>query len=145
MRRLIVSTLFLSTVLLHGQTSTQGQSGTLEARNNTVNSMATDADIAPHAHRVTTGVIFPKLISGPKMNVSTTDFPTRDLALQRAIVSLRVDENGTPQNVRLVKSVNQTVDARVLAVVREYHYVPGSLDERNVPVDLNLIFNFQTK
>ena len=47
MRRIIVSTLFLSTVLLHGQSSTNGQSATLEARNNSVSTLSTDADVAP--------------------------------------------------------------------------------------------------
>jgi TonB family protein len=145
MRRIIVSSLFLSTVLLHGQTSTSAQSATLEARNNADNSLATDAAIPSRTRPVSTGVTFPKLISGPKMSVSTTDFPTRDLAAQQAVVSLRVDENGTPQNVHLVKSVNQAVDARVLSAVRGYRFVPGSLDERNVPVDVNLVFNFQEK
>jgi TonB family protein len=145
MRRILVSSLFLSTVLLHGQTSTSAQSATLEARNSAVNSLATDAAIPTHTRPVSTGVVFPKLISGPKMSVSTTDFPTRDLAAQQAIVSVRVDENGTPQNVRLLKSVNQAIDARVLSAVRAYRFVPGSLDERNVAVDVNLIFNFQEK
>ena len=49
------------------------------------------------------------------------------------------------RDVHLVKSVNQTVDARILAAVREYHFVTGSLDERTVPVDVNLVFNFQEK
>ena len=145
MRRIILSSLFLSTVLLHGQTSTSAQSATLEARNNTVNSLPTDSDVPSHARPVSTGVTFPKFISGPKMSVSTTDFPTRDLAAQQAIVALRVDENGNPQNVHLVKSANQAVDARILSAVREYRFVPGSLDERNVPVDVNLVFTFQEK
>jgi TonB family protein len=145
MRSIIVSTLFLSTVLLHGQTGTSAQSATLEARNNSVNSLSTDADLSSHSRRVSTGVVFPKLISGPKTSVSTTDFPTRDLAAQHAVVSVRVDENGNPQNVHLVKSVNQAVDARILAAVREYRFVPGSLDERTVPVDVNLVFNFEQK
>jgi len=145
MRRIIVSTLFLSTVLLHGQTSTNGQSATLEARNSSVNTLSagTDADIPAHARRISSGVTFPKLISGPKVIVATTDFPTGNVAAHQAIVGFRVDENGTPQNVHLVKSVNQTVDARVLAAVREYHFVPGMLDERTVPIDVNLVVNFQ--
>lgn len=145
MRSIIVSTLFLSTVLLHGQSSTTAQSATLEARNSSVNTLSasTDADITPHARRITTGVTFPKLISGPKVTVSTSDFPTANVAAHQAIVGFRVDENGAPQNVHLVKSVNQTVDARVLAAVRAYRFVPGSLDDRNVPIDVNLVVNFE--
>jgi TonB family protein len=147
MRSILVSTLFLSTVLLHGQTSTNGQSATLEARNTTANTLSsdTDAGIAPQARRVSTGVVYPKLISGPKVNVSTTDFATPNLSTQQAIVSFRVDENGIPQNVHLVKSVNQAVDSRVLAAVREYHFVPGMLDDRTVPVDVNLVMNFEQR
>src|SRR5579863_6489272 len=109
MRSILVSTLFLSTVLLHGQTSTNGQSATLEARNTTANTLSadTDAGLAPQARRVSTGVVYPKLISGPKVTVSTTDFATPNLSTQQAIVNFRVDENGVPQNVHLVKSVNQ--------------------------------------
>jgi TonB family protein len=143
MRRILVSTLFLSTVLLHGQTSTPAQSATLEARNNTATTLTSDGDLAPQTRRVSTGVTFPKLISGPKVYVSTTDFPTTNVSSHQAIVSFRVDENGNPQKVRLLKSVNQTVDSRVLAAVREYHFVPGSLDDRTVPVDVNLVVNFQ--
>ncbi len=146
MRSIFVSTLFLSTVLLHGQTSTPGQSATLEARNNATNALsATDADLVPLARRISTGVTFPKLISGPKVSVSSSDFFTRDLSSQQAVVGFRVDENGTPQNVHLLKSVNQTVDARVLAAVRGYRFAPATLDDRTVPVDMNLVVNFQDK
>lgn len=145
MRRTLVSTLFLSTVLLHGQTSTSAQSATLEARNATANALSSDAGVALNPRRTSTGVTFPKLISGPKVFVSTTDFPTRDVAAHQSIVSFRVDENGNPQNVHLVKSVNQTVDSRVLAAVSAYRFVPGSLDDRSVPIDVNLVVKFQEK
>jgi TonB family protein len=151
MRRIILSTLFLSTALVQAQTSTKGQDLTLEARNNSSNGVssavaaATDAALPVTARRVSTGVIFPKLISGPTVTVSAADFATRDLGAQHMIVSFRVDENGQPQNVHLVRSVNQSVDARVLAAVRQYHFEPGTLDDLKVPVDVNLLVNFQQK
>ena len=77
--------------------------------------------------------------------VSTTDFPTQDLTTQHLLVSFRVDEKGTPQNVHLLKSVNQAVDQRVLEAVRQYHFVPGTLDDQNVAVDVNLIVNFEKR
>jgi TonB family protein len=77
--------------------------------------------------------------------VSAADFPTNDLAAQHMVVSLRVDQNGAPQNVHLVKSVNQTVDERVMAAVRQYRFVPATLDDQIVPVDVNLVINFQEK
>jgi hypothetical protein len=41
--------------------------------------------------------------------------------------------------------VNQTVDERVMAAVRQYRFVPGTLDDQSVPVDVNLVINFQEK
>jgi TonB family protein len=153
MRRILTSTLFLSTVLLHAQTATKGQSVTLEARNEAASALsaspssqpATDPAAIPSERRISTGVTWPKLISEPTLSVSTADFPTHDPAAQHMMVSFRVDEKGVPQNVRLLKSVNQSVDERVLEAVRQYRFVPGTLDDQNVAVDVNLIVNFQEK
>jgi hypothetical protein len=35
------------------------------------------------------------------------------------------------------------VDERVLSAVRQYRFVPGTLDDQNVPVDVNLVINFK--
>ena len=148
MRRVIVSTLLLSSVLLHAQTGTKGQSVTLVAHNDAasaVTASATDVNSTTPARRISTGVTWPKLISESSLSVSAADFPTNDLAAQHMVVSFRVDESGAPQNVHLVKSVSQTVDERVMAAVRQYRFVPGTLDDRNVPVDVNLVINFQEK
>jgi TonB family protein len=146
MRRIILSTLFLSTVLVHAQTSTPGQGVTLEARNNATNALpaSTDASI-PAGRRISTGVVFPKLISAPSFSVSATGFPTDDLAAQHMVVGFRVDENGAPQNVHLVKSVSPSVDEQVLTAVRQYRFTPGTLDNQTVPVDVDLLINFQRK
>ena len=148
MRRIIVSTLLLSSVLLHAQTGTKGQSATLVAHNDAasaVTASATDVNATTPARRISTGVTWPKLISEPTLSVSSADFPTPNLAAQHVVVGFRVDETGAPQNVHLVKSVSQTVDERVLAAVRQYRFVPGTLDDQKVPVDVNLVINFQEK
>jgi TonB family protein len=150
MRRILVSTLLLSAAFLHAQKGTQGQSVTLEARNSTVTSLSdaapatTDSGSAA-SRRISTGVTWPKLISEPNVSISSADFPTHDLTAQHLVVSFRVDEKGEPQNVHLLKSVNQAVDGRILAAVRQYRFIPGTLDDQNVPVDVNLIVNFEQK
>lgn len=149
MRSILVSTLFLSTVLLHAQKGTQGQS-VLEAHNNAVNTLSDGTPAATDngstsARRISTGVTWPKLISEPNFSVSSAEFPSHDLAAQHVVVSFRVDEKGAPQNVHLLKSVNQAVDQRILSAVRGYRYVPGTLDDQNVAVDVNLIVNFAQK
>jgi TonB family protein len=146
MRRILVSSLFLSTVLLNAQANTKGQRITLEARNDAAPAAAaTDVNSTSQARRVSTGVTWPKLIAQPSLSVSTADFPTQDLGVQHVVVSFRVDTNGTPQNVHITKSVNQNVDERVMAIVRNSRYTPATLDEQNVPVDVNLVVNFQRR
>lgn len=153
MRRMLIASLFLSTVLLPAQTVTQGQGATLVAHNDSpTDSMvaastdpATDTLTALHGRRISTGVIAPKLISEPNFHLSVSDFPTKDLATQHMVVSFRVDESGTPQNVHLLKSAGQNVDERVLSAVRSYHFEPARLDDQAVPMDVNLVVSFATR
>lgn len=145
MRRILVSSLFLSTVLLPAQTVTNGQGATLVASNNSAPAVAASDVPTTSARRVTTGVTAPKLISKPVVRIALSDFPAVDLATQHMVVNFRVDEKGVPQNVRLMKSVNPTVDGRVLAAVSSYRFEPAMLDEQAVPMDVNLAINFATK
>lgn len=146
MRRIIVASFLLSSALLVAQSVAKAQSASLVARNEATNaSGATDVSTSTQPRRISTGVTGPKLLSEPTVNVITADFPTEDLASQHMVVSFRVDEKGTPVNVRLLKSVNQTVDNKVLEAVRQYRFAPATLDEQAVPMDVNLVVNFQTR
>lgn len=145
MRIILVASLFLSTALLNAQEVTKGQGGTLVAHNEATNSAATDVPTATTARRISTGVISPKLISEPVFKVALGDFATEDLGAQHVVVAFRVDQNGTPQNLHLLKSVNPTVDSKVLAAVRGYRYAPATLDEVAVPMDVNLVVSFATR
>ncbi len=151
MRKLLVSTVVFSAALLHAQTRTNGQGVAMEAANSTSAPMALPAaasstasdDLSLRARRVSTGVISPRLISNPKIVVATSDFSTSDLSTQKAVVSLKVNTDGATQGVKIVRSVNPTVDARVLAAVRDFHFTPATLDGEAVPMDLNLVIQFQ--
>lgn len=152
MRRILVSSLFLSTVLLNAHADTKGQRAVLEARNEVASAPATaapqpatDLNSSAQTRRISTGITWPKLISQPNFAVSTTDFPTENLAAQHVVVNFRVDENGTPQNVHVVQSVNQNVDERVMTAVRSSRYAPAKLDDQIVPVDVNLLVNFHQR
>ncbi len=153
MRNILVAAVFFSTVLLNAQTRTQGQGVIFEARNGSPNALsasaaaqpASDVYAAPQARRVSTGVIAPKLISGPKIKVMTSDFSTANLSMEKVVVRMRLDENGMPEHVELIKSVNPSVDARVLEAVRSYRFTPATLDDQAVPVDLNLVVQFREK
>ena len=144
MRNLFVASLLVSAALLNAQQVTKGQSDVYVAHNDSATA-ATSADLssAPHVRKISTGVIGPKLLSESTLHVAVADFASQNPTAKQAIVSFKVDEAGVPQNVRLVKSVNQTVDSRVLAAVSQYRYVPAKLDEQAIPMDVNLVINFQ--
>ncbi len=146
MYKIFAASLFLSTVLLPAQTVANGQGAVLVASNNPASESAvapaSDAPVA-HARRVSTGVTAPKLIAGPQVHVAVSDFPLQTVTGQSAVVAFRVDEKGIPQDVRLVKSVSQAVDSRILAAVREYRFEPAKLDDQSVAMDVNLNVNFE--
>lgn len=147
MHKIFAASLFLSTVLLPAQSVTNGQGAVLIASNNNVteSAPATDATLSAPARRISTGVTAPKLISNPVVHVALTDFPVENLTNEHVIVGFRVDEKGVPQNVHLLQSVNQAVDARILAAVREYRFEPAKLDEQNVAMDVRLNVNFEVR
>ena len=149
MRRFLVLSLAFSAMLLQAQTATKGQSATLEARNAATYATAMDAAAPTYestrARPISSGVVGPKLLTGLPIRVATTDFATPDLASQYVLVHLRVDVTGAPHNVEIVKTANSTVDSRVLAAVRGYHFQPAMLDQQAVPMDLNLKINFEPR
>ena len=144
MHKIFAATLFLSTALLPAQTVANGQGAALLAKNSEPAIVASDVP-ATHARRISTGVIAPKLLSGPSVRVSLTDFPGQNISFQHVVVAFRVDEKGVPQNVHLVKSVNQAVDSRILAAVRDYRFEPATLDDQAVAMDVNLNVNFEVR
>jgi TonB family protein len=153
MRRIIISTLFLSAALLNAQNSTKGQGAPLEARNLTPSTLpateaakpGVDASASTQGLRVSTGVISAKLVKFQPVELSASEFHTKDVAAQKLVLHFQVDESGTPQNIEVVKPVNPDVDARIVDAVRKYHYKPAQLDGQVVASDLNLIVSFATR
>jgi TonB family protein len=91
--------------------------------------------------RVSTGVIAPELLDANHFTVpmAATDGPVP--ADAEVGLTLTVDENGRPENVKVVKSLNPVWDARVLDAVSRAHFKPGSIDTQPIPVDMNLTVN----
>jgi len=149
---LIASGLFLSTMLLHGQAGRAGQDVNLEARNDSSSAIearpalpTSTARYTPDGHRISTGVTEVKLIRQADTGLSASDFHTSDLSTQKMVLRFTVDESGTPKNIEIVKSINQEVDSRVLAAVRQFRYTPATLDGQPVASDVNLDLNFQMR
>jgi len=91
--------------------------------------------------RVSTGVIPPALIDSVNLTIPSgfDSFMIPDGA--EVGLTFTVDENGTPENVRVIKSYNPFWDARVVDAVRQFHYRPGTVDKQPVAVEMNLTVN----
>ena len=56
----------------------------------------------------------------------------------KVVLSLYVDDKGNAQSVRVVQSVNPTVDAYVVNGVLQSHFRPAVLNNRPVGAQMNL-------
>ena len=153
MRNVVAICAIFSSVLLHAQSVAKGSSANLELKNSFAGVLyahgssqpVTDATPNAKPQRISTGVVWPKLISEPNFQISTSDFMGANPVTEKVIVSYTVDETGKPQNVHLTQSVNQVVDERVMNAVRQYRYLPATLNNQKVAVDVSLQVNFANR
>ncbi|MGD0912039.1 MAG: energy transducer TonB [Terracidiphilus sp.] len=89
----------------------------------------------PH---VSTGVTEPTLLNS--LNLSAPSGPAASFITANAQVgvSFVVDENGWPENIQVTKSINPVWDSQVVDAVSKLHYRPARIDDRKIPVDMNL-------
>ena len=124
MRHILASSLMLSSMLIPAVAH--------------ATSSPDDATAPTSNLRVSTGVSAPSIV-GPiaiqlPENMSAS-FVQTDTQIG---LSLTVDSNGLPQNVKVVKSSNPFIDARIVDAVQKSHFRPGTIDETAIPVELNL-------
>jgi TonB family protein len=142
MRRVIVATLLLSPVLLHAQAKSpaQPQTSTLQAKL-AQPAFGSEADHSTagttNSVRVSTGVNAPKLVYTVDVQ-SDYDFTAAARFERTAVVSLTVDSNGKPSDLKIVQSVNPIMDKNVLAAVSQYRFTPGTLDNQPTAIPVNL-------
>jgi TonB family protein len=96
-----------------------------------------DAPAPAEYHRISTGIAVPAIVD------STFRIPAGSLgetgaASAKVVLSLNVDEKGNAKNVRVVKSANPTLDARVVTAVLQSHFRPATLDHQAIAVDMDL-------
>lgn len=153
MRNTLFIGVLFSSVLLHGQAVTKDSSAMLVAHYEEASRTSeadptqppTDGSTAFSSLRVSTGIIWPRLIFEPAFKLSANDFGQQDPGFAHLIVSFRVDEHGKTHHVRVVKAVNPAVDGRVLDAVRHYRFAPATLDSQKVAVDINMTVNFERR
>jgi hypothetical protein len=99
---------------------------------------ATDAT-APTTAPVSNAVTEPHLVYKPEIHIPESDLPLSMVTPDKVILALKLDETGRPTRIDLVKAINQTVDARVIAGVRQFRWTPAVVNNHTVPSDLTLI------
>jgi hypothetical protein len=97
---------------------------------------ATDANT--QVTRISTGVTAPQLLTSAAVQIPADSFDTILPKQVEVGISLNVDQKGNAQDVKVFKSVNPAIDARVIAAVQQFHFRPASLDNQVIPVNLNL-------
>jgi TonB family protein len=59
------------------------------------------------------------------------------------LVSLKVDEQGKPQDVQVVRGIGKGLDQQAVAAVRQYRFKPAMKDDKPVEEALKIEINFQ--
>jgi TonB family protein len=147
MRRILLTSLFVSSVLLHAQTATKGQSVTLEASNSAPAALASSASMSDASStapivRISTGVTQPRLLSKPIAKVTPADFNSLDPNIEEMLVHVNLNSKGVPQSVEVLKPVNPQVDQRIMEAVSHYQFSPGKVDGMAVDSDIYLKIRF---
>ena len=124
MRYMIASTLLLSSLVLPAAARASRPSDDVAASTPTP--------------RVSTGVTAPTLLRS--IGITLPDgLPKEAIPVDAQVgLTLTVDEKGEPQDIQVVKGINPFWDARIVEAVSKFHYRPGTIDAKPIPVDMNL-------
>jgi TonB family protein len=124
MRTIAVAFLSLSSCMLYAQASTPA---------------STDAGTGTaQVKRVSTGVTAPKLIYKVDVVADSQESARLMNSDTKVVVSMIVDKNGKPSDLKIVQSAGANVDASVLAAVSQYRFAPGTVSNQPIATPLNL-------
>lgn len=142
MRHLIAAALLLSPVFVHAQTAAPSNAANLEARVSDRAFPLDGARVTPAALKITTGLTAPKILHTVAIDIKSDELDALSSSENKAVVSFLVGEDGIARDVRIVKSLDRMLDARVVAAVKQYRFQPGQLDHQPVavPVTLEILF-----
>jgi periplasmic protein TonB len=59
------------------------------------------------------------------------------------LVNLKVDQEGRPQDVHVVRGIGNGLDKKAVEAVKQYKFKPAMKDDKPVEEALNIEINFQ--
>ncbi len=132
MRSSIVAALVLSPLMVHAQANSSAQSKGLM-----VNAASTGT---PTNVRISTGVVAPKLVTTVAIQEDGSRISQAIATPRETVVSMTVDATGKPTDIKVVKSLGDSMDKNVLAAVSQYRFLPGTVSGQatNFPVNLDI-------
>ena len=153
MRYLIAAALVVSPLMLNAQTATSALNPQLAAMQSSVtaasmmssaSASAADrtASVVPPA-RVSTGVVEPKLIHTVGIRRDTINAFSSGNNHRYATLSMVVNEEGVPTDLKIVKSAGPDLDAQVLEAVSQYRFQPATVSGQKIAMSLNLNMEIQ--
>jgi periplasmic protein TonB len=93
------------------------------------------------AYKIGGGVSAPVPVVRPEPEYSEE---ARKAKWQGAVMlSLVVDENGVPQDIKVVRSLGLGLDQKAIEAVQKWRFKPGLKDGKPVPVSANIEVNFR--
>ena len=101
----------------------------------------TDASASNQPLRVSTGVTPPRIIRST--HIALSKIPERVPTDSVVVLQLKVDEQGLPEDIQVVKPVNPELGAKVAEAVHKFRFSPATLDNQAVPINLTLKVSVQ--
>jgi TonB family protein len=133
--------------MLNAQTVTSAQNPRLAAMQSSVtvaSNMMPSASAADRTQailakpRVSTGVVEPKLIHTVAIRQDTVGVVSFGRTQRSAIVSMVVDEDGKPNDLKITKSAGPDLDPNILEAVSQYRFRPATVSGQKTAMSLNL-------
>jgi TonB family protein len=118
--------------MVHAQANSSAQSKGLM-----VNAASTGT---PTNVRISTGVVAPKLVTTVAIQEDGSRISQAIATPRETVVSMTVDATGKPTDIKVVKSLGDSMDKNVLAAVSQYRFLPGTVSGQatNFPVNLDI-------
>jgi hypothetical protein len=128
MRNLRIASLLLSPMLI--------------AASAAASPLTSDIPAKDSAH-ISTGIVAPELINPGSIRVSSSLLGGQEVTGSKVVLAFNVDANGNAHNFKIVKSANPELSARVVSEIGRAHFKPGTLDNKAIPVDMELVVTVQ--
>lgn len=103
---------------------------------------ANDAS-APTSRPISTGVTNPRLVYMPHISIPADELPQAITTPSSVVLEVHLDETGSPSQIRVLRTISQPVDARVVEGVRQFRWSPAVLNNKTVPSELTLTVEVQ--